>query len=288
MSDRELQFPVGAVLTPPPIPSLTPPPIPSSTLLLTPPPIPSSVSKIPVLKPYYQHEGITIYHGDCREILPTLSKVDLVLTDPPYGIALEEHGRSGYDWTIVGDEDQTTGGQALIVCDAKSWPLVVFASPKKPWRCIEKWRQWLVWDKGPTVGGGGDRATCWKFSWDLIQIKGTGILGGKRDEAVLRFHVTQRDYALHPNQKPVGLMRYLMQKALPGGGTILDPFMGSGTTLRAAKDLGRKAIGIEIERKYCDIAIRRLAQEVLPFVDVETSVQGSLSFDDGQSNCPTG
>ena len=210
-----------------------------------------------MVKPYYEQDGITIFHGDCRDVLPTLEPVDLVLTDPPYGIGLEEHGRNGYDWGIAGDEDSAIGQQVLNVLEAV--PTIAFASPKQPWS--GQWRQYLVWDKGPTVGGGGDPSTCWKQSWELIQVRNTGRLNGKRDEAVLHFHVTQQDYHDHPAAKPISLTRYLLIKVF--GDTVLDPFMGSGTTLRAAKDLGRKAIGIEIEERYCEIAANRMAQGVL-------------------------
>lgn len=208
------------------------------------------------MKPYYESGGITIYHGDCRDVLPTLEPVDLVLTDPPYGIALSEHGRNCHDWHVAGDHNQELGQSVL---DNLDYPQVAFSHPKKPWS--GDWRQYLVWDKGPTVGGGGDRATCWKFSFELIQVRRTPQLKGKRDEAVLRFHINQRDYALHPCQKPTKLVRYLLKK-IPAQ-TILDPFMGSGTTLRAAKDLGRRAIGIELEERYCEIAAERLRQGVL-------------------------
>jgi len=216
------------------------------------------------MKPYYEEDRITIYHGDCREILPTLSNIDIVITDPPYGIRLQEHGRNGYDmrklneYQVQGDDSQNLGQE---VVDSLEAPQIVFAHPMKPWK--GKWRQYLVWDKGPAVGGGGDIATCWKQSWELIQIRRTPKLNGPRDEAVLHFHVTGQDYCYHPCQKPMALMAYLIQKTTESKCTILDPFMGSGTTLQAAKELGRKAIGIEIEEKYCEIAARRLAQEVL-------------------------
>ena len=211
------------------------------------------------MRPYYTQDGITIYHGDCRELLEELGKVDLVLTDPPYGISLKEHGRSGYNWNIDGDESQELGQWFLD--RANTLPTIAFASPMKPWD--GKWRQYLVWDKGPTVGGGGDPTTCWKQSWELVQVRKTGALSGKRDEAVLRFHVTQRDYHHHPCQKPVPLLSYLINKAATPETVILDPFMGSGSTLRAAKNLGKKAIGIEINEAYCEIAAKRLEQLVL-------------------------
>lgn len=216
-----------------------------------------------MMAPFYEKDGITIYHGDCREILPTLPKADLVLTDPPYGIGLEEHGRNGYDWKIEGDDSQDIGNEILIRLGQQELPQIVFASPKKPWPGC--WRQWLVWDKGPAVGGGGDRNTCWKFDWELIQMRLVPKVFGKRETSVLRFHVGQRDFNFHPCQKPVPLVKYLIGKSTEEGQAILDPFMGSGTTLVASKQLGRKAIGIEVDERYCEIAANRLAQMIFAF-----------------------
>jgi DNA modification methylase len=204
-------------------------------------------------------DGQTIFHGDCLEILPKLPKVDLVLTDPPYGIGLKENGRHGYDWSVLGDENSDIGELILGQFEDERIPQVVFASPKNPWS--GKWRQWLVWDKGPAVGGGGDIATCWKFDWELIQVRNTPKLNGNRDTSVIRCHVGQRGSHYHPCQKPVKLLSYLLGK-VPAE-TVLDPFLGSGTTLRACKDLGRRGIGIELEEKYCEIAAERLRQGVL-------------------------
>lgn len=215
------------------------------------------------MTPYYERDGIRIYHADCRDVLPTIdpASVDLVLTDPPYGINLSNHGRSDSSYTVLGDHSQDIGIETLAMVPASAG-LVVFASPMKPWP--GKWRQHLVWDKGPAVGGGGDIATCWKFSWELIQVGRTRELNGPRDEAVLKYWVSPLDCKNHPSQKPVALLRYLIGKTTQPGAMILDPFMGSGSTLRAALDTGRHAIGIELEERYCEIAANRLAQAVLP------------------------
>lgn len=230
-------------------------------------------------KPYYQDDWATIYHADCRLILPHLPKVDLVLTDPPYGINLQNHSRGNKrgskSFEIFGDIDQEAGMEVCNWCAALELPTVFFASPKRPWPGI--WRNYLVWDKGGAVGGGGgDVGLCWKQSWELIQIARNSELNGPRDGAVLVHYMTPADSKLHPAQKPHSLIAYLIEKLTTYGDTgygaivhkrlqILDPFMGSGTTLRAAKDLGRKSIGIEIEERYCEIAAKRLAQEVFNF-----------------------
>ena len=109
----------------------------------------------------------------------------------------------------------------------------------------------------------GDLSFPWKPSWELIFVGGPNW-SGFRDEGVVKgFHIVTRASMgrTHPNEKPVSLMKHIVAKATVG--TVLDPFMGSGTTLRAAKDLGRKAIGIEIEERYCEIAAKRMAQGVL-------------------------
>ena len=202
----------------------------------------------------------TLYCGDCLEIMPTLGKVDAVVTDPPYGIALQNHARarerSDRDWTMVGDESQNIGETVLASIHAAGWPCVAFASPNMPWS--GKWRQRLVWEKGDHVSGGGDPFLCWKLSWEMIQVARTRRLNGPREGAVLRFPACQTDYELHPSPKPVSLMAYLIQKITLIGDLVFDPFMGSGTTGVACANLGRKFIGIEIEPKYFDIACERI------------------------------
>lgn len=188
----------------------------------------------------------------------------MLVTDPPYGIDLKNHGRNDgrrrrSDFAIIGDSDPVAVQTILDLFG--SGPRIVFASPMRAW--AGAWSQFLVWDKGPAVGGGGNPGTHWKFTWELIQVSGLGKLGGIRDEAVLRHWVTPATSREHIAAKPLSLMKYLICKAPPTG-YILDPFMGSGSTLRAAKDTGRRAIGIEIEERYCEIAAKRLSQEVLP------------------------
>ena len=196
-----------------------------------------------------------------------LPKVDLVLTDPPYGIDLKNHApgtfRRSQTYFIAGDKDCDAGGAVVGWCCLQKLPTCVFASPELPWP--GNWRNLLVWDKGGAVGGGGDTATCWKRTWELIQIARNATLNGDRDPSVIRFPITPADSKLHPAQKPLELLVYLVNKLSAVGQTILDPFMGSGTTLRASKDLGRKAIGIEISEEYCEIAAKRLRQEVFSF-----------------------
>lgn len=200
-------------------------------------------------KPYYDDgKGIVIYHADCREILPHLQKVDLVLTDPPYGIGeLMKGGTWGtaekYEdmrrWDVLPSDDVITS--ILAKADISIiWGGNYFNLGSS--RC------WLVWDKQNAVP---TTAAC-ELAWSNI------------DRPVQRFSwpVGVHRHG-HPTEKPLELIAWSIEQSRTTG-TILDPFMGSGTTLRAAKDLGRQCIGIELEEKYCEIAAKRLSQEVLP------------------------
>lgn len=217
---------------------------------------------------YYEEPGIQIFHGDCRERL-VASPGLLLLTDPPYGIGLSSNdttgatGRGSERARIRGDDSQCLGIEVLRWAEQEGLATVVFASAMKPWP--GEWRQHLVWDKGGAVGGGGDTATCWKQTWELIQIARTGELAGGRDEAVLRFPMRIDMMTLHPAQKSLALIRYLLSKVMRPGMKVFDPFMGSGTTLVSSKALGVSALGIEIEERYCETAANRLRQSVMTF-----------------------
>jgi site-specific DNA-methyltransferase (adenine-specific) len=214
--------------------------------------------------PYYQEDGITIFHADCREVLPTLGPVDLVLTDPPYGINYQS-GKTGHNGGtplpgICGDQDSSL--RDFVLASRPETAAIVFGTWKvaKPDRC----RGVLTWEKGDHVGM-GDLTFPWKPNTEEIYIIGQGF-SGYRGSSVIRCNApvswnSTTFGRLHPHEKPTELIAQLLMKHQ--GTLILDPFMGSGTTLRAAKDLGRRCIGIEIEEKYCEIAAKRLAQGVL-------------------------
>lgn len=209
------------------------------------------------MKPYYERDGITIYHGDCREILPSI-KADVLVTDPPYGMAY----RSGWSGaTVAADEDVSVRDQVLAAWSPR--PALVFGRWSEPRPAGVRAR--LVWDKGEWPGM-GDLALPWGPSDEEIYVLGSGFVG-KRAGTVLRSNRVGAAEADHPTAKPEWLMVRLI-KACPSG-VILDPFAGSGTTLVAAKLEGRHAIGIEIEERYCEIAAKRLAQEVLRFEDID-------------------
>ena len=203
------------------------------------------------MKPYYEDGAVTIYHGDCRDVREWLS-ADVLVTDPPYGMAYDSGWQSR---PIAGDRDTTARDAALSLWGDR--PALVFGRWDQPHP--ERARLALVWDKGDWPGM-GDLALPWGPSTEEIYVLGSGFIG-KRRGSVIRTNRLVGDMA-HPNEKPVGLMARLVAHCPYG--LVADPFMGSGTTLVAAKQLGRKAIGIEIEERYCEIAARRLSQEVLP------------------------
>lgn len=199
--------------------------------------------------------------GDCLEILPALGGVDAVVTDPPYGIAhASNHGATWQGRQIA--SDQNTAARDAALAGFKN--VAAFGTWKTP--PIAGAKGCLVFDKGPAFGM-GDLKFPWKGSFELIYVRGA-IWRGKRDEGVLRGHVqvsweTQfkglgdREARSHPHQKPVSLIKVLLEKT-PRDAVILDPFMGSGTTGVACAKLGRKFIGVEIDEGYFNIACERI------------------------------
>lgn len=222
-------------------------------------------------------EGITVYLGDCREILPTLPKVDACVTDPPYGIShSSNHGATWQKTQIANDHSTDARDYVLAICGASS--AIVFGS----WKVAKPvgTHTVLIWDKGDAAGM-GDLSVPWKPNHEEIYVIGKGF-SGKRESAVLRHTNISWESAgrSHPHMKPISLMLDLIRKV--DGVVILDPFMGSGTTGVAAVKIGRKFIGVEIEEKYFSIACRRIADELKQsdmFVErPKASVQESLSL----------
>jgi site-specific DNA-methyltransferase (adenine-specific) len=246
------------------------------------------------MKPYYEQDGITIYHGDCREILPGLATVDAIITDPPYssggmyrsdranstdGKYQISHETNRSYGTFSGDNrDQRSfekwvdswaslairlvpeGGGLGVFIDWRNVACVVDAIQIAGWvyRGLTPWHkgtdlrpnkgwfrrnvEFVVWGSaGPLLTGAGVEGECW--------------------DGMFVARVNDGDKQ-HQTGKPKELMRMILS-VRPEWRTYLDPFMGSGTTLLAARDLGRRAIGIEIEERYCEIAARRLDQGVL-------------------------
>lgn len=211
-------------------------------------------------KPYYEQGGITIYHGDCREILPQLGPVDLVLTDPPYGINYSPAG-GGAGWA-----SKTFSGEHLVLGDAEPFdPTHLLGSPR-----LILWggnhfadrlpasATWLIWYKRFPNEAPNDFADC-ELAWS--NLGGPARVYWHEWKGAMRSSERAQHY--HPTQKPVALMKWCLQQA-GDSGVVLDPYMGSGPVARAAKDLKWRYIGIEIEEKYCRIAVERLQQEPLP------------------------
>jgi site-specific DNA-methyltransferase (adenine-specific) len=201
-------------------------------------------------------DGQTIYRADCREILPLLPKVDLVLTDPPYGMDYQSAWR-----TECQRKPKIVGDLAFPMWVFQIRPTVaLFACCRwdNLWD-LPKPKSLIVWDK--CRHGMGDLDHEFGRQWEAIAFyPGERHSFTKRPIDLIRVPCIAAQHLVHPNEKPSDLFKPIIQSHT---GVITDPFMGSGPVLRAAKDLGRRAIGIEIEERYCEIASNRLRQEVL-------------------------
>jgi site-specific DNA-methyltransferase (adenine-specific) len=215
------------------------------------------------MKPYYEEAGITIYHGDCREILPQLGRFDLLLTDPPYGIGFVHSGKGGClakstvfgGVSVIGDDVPFEPAHLLDVADkVVMWGANHYADK------LPASSSWLIWDKREGMCE-NDQADC-ELAWSniggparLLRHYWNGMLKAS-EKGVPR---------VHPTQKPVSLMKWCISRVQIAACSLVDPYAGSGTSLVAAKDLGILATGIELEEKYCEIAANRLRQSVLNF-----------------------
>ena len=249
------------------------------------------------MKPYYEKDGIVIYHGDCREVLPSLPSdyFDLVLTDPPYG-----HNNNSNDlihrWEVAlgkqkhVEESRPIANDGVEANKLVRWCMSEWHRVLKDCCCcccccggggpdpqFARWSLWLdevfnfkqmvVWDKGPMGMGWHYRRS---YETVLVGTKGSGKCNWydetDRVENIIRdipkIIPSKTD---HPTPKPEILMKRFISWHTKEHDIVLVSFMGAGTTLRAAKDLNRRAIGIEIEERYCEIAAKRLAQEVFSF-----------------------
>lgn len=244
------------------------------------------------MKPYYQDEAVTIYHGDCREIVPTLGKFDAVISDPPYGdkdtharhlstVALKDKNRAGKALGFTGiNEDQAVQLASMWVEVARRW--VVFTCEWKFMAALDRagilvrFGIWRKPDGAPQFTG--DRPG---MGWEAVAIchkPGKKRWNGGGSHAFWEF--SKGSYAsAHPTQKPVGLFADFVRKFTDAGDMILDPFAGSGTTGRAAKDLGRKAVLIERVKRLEDAGDRMLRAWLMPEDAMEYSDWVCLSSD---------
>lgn len=221
------------------------------------------------MEPYWRSScgGFVLYHGDCLDVLPTLGGIDCVLTDPPFG------ARRPSAWRSAGERFQEIVGNESV--DARWAPLALEAANDGAclysfctWDTLGEWRTkitdsgWrvrscLVWDKG--IHGLADLQTCWapRHEMILFAAKGRHELSGKRPVDLVKVQRVSPDELEHPYQKPVDLLCELLRT---NSGTVLDCYMGSGSTAIACAKLGRRFIGIEISEAYCEIAARRMEE----------------------------
>ncbi len=237
--------------------------------------------------PYYQDDHVTIYHADCLDVLPNLSGVDVLFTDPPYSLSVgsDHRNREGKgtrrlnffdgdtDWPEMTDSVLRRVAAACLLgpssayvwCGHRQFGPVVELFERDGWRTRPVvWRKRCPVPAPPGVGWDSAVELCvYAFRDGRKWTPRTGTKCPNVIDADSYRH-GQPGKVDHPTQKPTETATVPLVWSSEPGDVVLDPFMGSGTTLRAAKDLGRKAIGIEIEERYCEIAARRLGQEVLP------------------------
>jgi DNA modification methylase len=203
-----------------------------------------------MLTPYYQDEYATIYHGDCRDVLPQLESVDLLLTDPPFGLGNFVQVTGNVRGEKVTWNESPPDAALFEIMHAKSKHRIIWGA--NYFNCFEPDGGAIVWVKNQPMPdfSKADIASCsFHKRVEIYTQTWTNFVNTKETN--------------HPCERPVSLYAWCLKKYASAGNLILDPFMGSGTTLVAAKQLGLKSIGIELEEKYCAIAAERLRQRVL-------------------------
>ena len=223
------------------------------------------------MKLFYEDESVQLLHEDCRA-MSWWTTADVLVTDPPYGMAYESNrnrlakrGVPKVGRPVAGDHDTTARDDVLEMWGNR--PALVFGKWTIPRPAYTRAR--LVWDK--RVQGTGDLSIPWGPTDEEIYVIGDGFTG-KRESNVIQAQMLNSNDGNrpdHPTPKPVALMEALIAKCPPG--TIADPFAGSGSTLIAARNMGRKAIGVELEEKYCELIVRRLSQQAFDFSALETT-----------------
>lgn len=223
------------------------------------------------MTPYYQDESVTIYHGDCREVLGSdASQSDLAIFDPPYNVG---KGYASHDdkMTLLGYEELIVATLGLLDARTLTWfsgaVNIASALPRVP---ATGWdfQRLLAWHKKEYAGDVfySGPAMCWEpIIWATHGKPFHNKVFGPWGRDLLVVPSTHGDplRLVHPCPKPLAVAKWLISLFTPDVGSVLDPMCGTGFALRAAKDLGRTAIGIEVEERYCEVAANRLAQEVL-------------------------
>ena len=224
------------------------------------------------MKPYYEDDLVTLYHGDCREVTDWLAG-DVLVTDPPYGTqagdgyltdSFKRSGPTEDHKRIAGDADTRARDAALAAWGDR--PSIIFGSALKtpPYGAVQQ----LAYVKPPDAGAVASRAG-WRRDVEIVFLCGPWAIGAPKRSSVLRtgarsmgnpFGVAARSGG-HPHAKPIDVMEALIASCPPG--VIADRFAGSGSTLVASKGVGRRAIGVELDERYCEIAAKRLAQDTL-------------------------
>ena len=220
--------------------------------------------------PYYSDESCTIYNADCAELLPELGRFDLLLTDPPYLLPGMKGAGCFRDRKALRDTQGFTdmGFDTSLLDSFENWFCfcarnnlcdVIGRAKSAKWNIL----QWCKPNPIPTCNNTylSDVEYC-VHKWQSGR-----LFGDMSIKSLYEVRPVGQKETCHPNEKPIGLVRRLVNLGTQPGDSIIDNFMGSGTTLVAAKLEGRKAVGIEISEKYCEIAVNRLRQRVLNFED---------------------
>jgi len=222
-----------------------------------------------MIEPYYQDEWVTIYHGDCREILPLIpdKSIDLVLTDPPYGV---HHKKQGEPYMAGDNINQLPFVLPIFYrLIREDGGLFIFSSTEYlrdalfAFQTYFRMHNLIIWDK--VIPLYPHHTSHFKLQYEPILYGSRGLFYLKKDRCsdVIQCSIERGNNRVHPTQKPVDLVKKLIESTVDNKQLILDPFLGSGTTAYCAKKLNRKCIGIEIEEKYCEIAANRCRQMVM-------------------------